>query len=155
MWPDNVLAILLGREIYGFPKRYGRITEGDRSFALDVGGTRTAEVAWSGERDGTFDGIASTFVESLAPNRRLSCFMHKRILAPDSVIEPRYAIDQLVEVPFSVRAASSVRTLVEPRVRLTNFLLEGEVQMAFTMQLSFEFGAGEVVLDYAPRGGGR
>lgn len=151
MWLDSVVATLLGREIYGFPKRLAQITAGNRSYALDVDGRRTVDAAWSGEREGKLDELVSTLVASLAPMRRMSCFMHKQILAADSVMEPKYALDQLVEVPFSVHAVSSLRTLVEPRVTLTDFVLPGEVQMAFTMQLSFEFGAGEVIVDYAPK----
>ncbi|GMV38671.1 MAG: hypothetical protein AMXMBFR64_03870 [Myxococcales bacterium] len=46
LYPDSVLATLLGREIYGFPKRPGRTTIGDGDARLQVDGVESMRLRY-------------------------------------------------------------------------------------------------------------
>lgn len=148
LFADATMPILLGREVYGFPKRLGRVELdaraarllADHEVALDLRweGADTLDGARALERltrallpaapaalgplvrrgAGLFDALGLPLAQ--LPTR---AFMRKRILDPRAAPwDPRsgrgFAIDELVEVPFEIEALRGPAALVAPALEL-------------------------------------
>lgn len=175
LYPDNYLAILLGRELYGFPKRMGRVHLGPTHVSLAVGHRLVLRAAWSQERPGDASMVGAYMASVLTPLPSLvtgtvgqlaqlfttrasrplwpkvNVLVRKRIPEVSSVYDARAMhIDELVRVPFILEDVSSFSVLEDPEVRFfqDDFFLAGQPRVAFKQDLRFTLGAGTVVHDY-------
>ncbi len=179
VYPDAYLAIALGREIYGFPKRFGRVTLGDRHVELFVGNRLLLQARWDAERSVEAAPYAEALLGSVSPlgalpqplgglaghlfalaNRevvlahgpQVRVFVRKQIPAANSIGERTLQVDQLVEVPFRLHPMSEFTLLENPALRFFDptFFVGGECVAAFRCRLGFTLGAGQVRRDYLP-----
>lgn len=173
LYPDNYLAVLLGRELYGFPKRMGRFEVGPTHVSLAVGHQLALRTAWSNSRACSAAelgehlvsaGGASTFAAKAAgqlmgifanplakplwPN--VPVLVRKQIPEASSVYERSLHIDELVCIPFGVSGARDFEVLESPEVRFLSdvFPLGGAPVVGYRQKMSFRFGAGKVLRDY-------
>lgn len=178
LYPDNYLAILLGRELYGFPKRMGRVHLGPTHVSLAVGHHLVLRAAWSAERTGDASLVGEHMASLLTPLPALvtkavgglfgaftnpvikplwpqvPVLVRKQIPQASSVYDARALhIDELVRVPFLLESVSGFSVLDDPEVRFfqQDFFLSGQPRVAFKQDLRFTFGAGTVVHDYRAR----
>ncbi|MCC6747103.1 MAG: acetoacetate decarboxylase family protein [Deltaproteobacteria bacterium] len=180
LYPENFLAITLGRELYGFPKRFGKTEryadhidvilaqemllraswrerqpleapEFGRELAAQLAGPRRLPTSVT-ELVGALFGLANRDVLRLAWPA-VTVYLHKQIPDVTSEAERRPVVDQLVEVPFRVRAMERFFALRAPEVRFfaSSYFLGGECVGGFSLTMSFVFGRGRVALDYLAR----
>lgn len=64
VWPESMMAVIVGSEIFGFPKRYGRVTLAEDHAHVDIGETQ-AYVHWSGEKELAASDYIGEFAGSL------------------------------------------------------------------------------------------
>ncbi len=92
LFPDNSMAITLGREIYGFPKRFGRTQlEIDRGYAeLEVDDTLQFWCSWKEPEIVSTECYVDRFVEEAYGNRwwadklgDVAGFFFRRLFEPD------------------------------------------------------------------------
>ncbi len=175
IYPSAWEPILLGREIYGFPKQLGKTHFGRNRASLVVDGQVYANLQWDGlERSGErrlvgalFDWLAlpggtasAAFsvgetmraVMRLPPFRRVEVYNHKRIAAADSSHEaPRYAVDQLTRAVFGVLRWHQIAKMRDPVLEVVGGpLREARVvlQEAYSTTLDMRLSRGQVVRDY-------
>lgn len=177
LYPDNLLAIALGREAYGFPKRFGRTTEGERTIDLSVGGGLTLRAAWESARTvdaGTWanhvaalwtggvglpallqpvlttllDTVDGTRLAKLRP--AVPVFVHKQILDERTETERVFDVDSLIEIPFQIQHLGDYRVLDGASVRYLDdrYFLPGTCVGAARLRLGFRFGRGREWRDY-------
>lgn len=176
LYPDNYLAILLGRELYGFPKRMGRFEVGEAHVSLAIGHELALRTAWSEQRACTaaelgehltqrggpatlatraagrlFGVMSSSLAKPLWPE--VPVLVRKQIPAAASLFERSLQIDELVNVPFGVKDVRDFAVLESPEVRIlsSHFPLGGEVVAGYRQRMAFRFGAGVVLRDYLER----
>ena len=175
IYPSAYEPMLLGREIYGFPKQLGRTALGSHGASLIVDGATHAALEW-GAMDGTdetrlvralFDWLglegrsASLAFQAgdvlrramqLPPFRRVGVYNHKRILAADATREsPTYAVDQLTHAIFSVLRWYQIAQLREPSLGIASGPLKEmnvTLREAYRTQLDMRLSRGRVIRDY-------
>ena len=180
LYPDNYLAILLGRELYGFPKRLGRIERGAGNVTLSAGHRLILRASWDRARMASpkdlgahlakttgrvklpdvaaravgqvFEAFTGPRAQALWP--KVPVLVRKQIPEASSAYESRLAIDQLVRVPFELEDVGGYAVLARPRVDFfaDGFFLGGQPVAGFRQTLRFTFGAGETVKDYRADG---
>jgi CRP-like cAMP-binding protein len=177
LYPDNVLAILLGRELYGFPKRYGTTRRSGNRVDFTVSDRMAARASFAERRmaspaefaaDFTAEAMGGSALPDIVskvsgaayellfnPERKLPfpfvrLFLRKQIPDVTSTFENVYQVDELVELPFKITTLESYQFLREPKVRFfdSDFFIGGEPVSAFSVQMAFEFGAGKHLIDY-------
>lgn len=140
LYPDNFLAITLGRELYGFPKRFGQTRKTDNQIDLLLANRLILRASWEavaaldtrsltarlgevllGSKGGWMSGaIASPISAAIDFMGRqtnpsmwpsVPVLVHKQIPDASSALQEVLAIDQLVEIPFEVSSLSSVSEL--------------------------------------------
>lgn len=177
LYPDNYLAIALGRELYGFPKRFATTSRTADHVDMVMGGRMILRASWREQKSipadqflretlGLMAGggplasalgalqsafFALTDHDSIRPRwPAMPVFVHKQI--PDAVSEHEvvYEIDELVEVPFRVTGIGDFRVLGGAGVRfLTNdWFLGGRCLGAYRLRMSFGFGKGREWINY-------
>ncbi len=173
LYPDNYLAVLLGRELYGFPKRMGRFDVGDAHVSLAVGNRPALRTSWASMRAcsatelgtelaarggastlaaraaGQLMGVfSSPLAKPLWPS--VPVLVRKQIPEASSVYERSLHIDELVCIPFGMSDVRDFAVLDAPEVRFLSeaFPLRGDVVVAYRQKMSFRFGAGKVLRDY-------
>ncbi|MFT3710563.1 MAG: cyclic nucleotide-binding domain-containing protein [Archangium sp.] len=169
LYPDNYLAILLGRELYGFPKRMGRFEVGEHHVSLAVGHQLALRTEWSNARTctaaelgahltgtrlvGPFFGVMSSQLAKLLWPR-VPVLVRKQIPEASSLYERSLHIDELVSIPFELSNVSGFAVLEKPEVRFLSdaFPLGGDTLLGYRQHMGFKFGAGEVLRDYRERG---
>jgi hypothetical protein len=172
VFADATMPILLGREVYGFPKRLGRITIADRLVRLLVDHALALELRWTDKRP-TSDaraietmakalvpgipkalvGAATSLMESLdlalssVPSR---AFMRKRIHDPRGRAGMIWAIDELIEVPFTIDHLGSPMNLegVELELGRSWPLGPGRLIAAVACEAGFHLTSARRVRDY-------
>ncbi len=178
LYPDNYLAIALGRELYGFPKRFALTARSARHIDMVMGGRMVLRASWQEQQAisaeqfcgqvcslvlggmpgmsllGTLQGAFLSLVNREPPLARLPAmpvFVHKEI--PDVVSEDETVleIDELDEIPFRVTAVSDFKVLKGAGVRLLDpeWILGGRCLGAYRLRMSFTFGKGQELIDYA------
>lgn len=184
LYPDNFLAITLGRELYGFPKRFARTTLSAERGTIDLvlerrmtlraswGAVEAVEAEtfllrlirlfwprWVPEYARRVASSALGIVERHVPEDRrpaMPVFVHKQI--PDSAegLGSGKAIDELVEIPFHVFALGGFNRLEHARVRFldSDYFLGGRCLGGFRVNMGFQFGRGVRWLDYNQEPGG-
>jgi CRP/FNR family transcriptional regulator, cyclic AMP receptor protein len=175
LYPDNYLAILLGRELYGFPKRMGQVHLGPTHVTVAAGHHLVLRAGWSGERAGDAALVGAHLASMITPLPALvtkaagtlfglfthrssqplwptvSVLVRKQIPQASSVYDERALhIDELVRVPFVLENVSAFAVLDDPEVQFfqQDFLVGGQARIAFKQDLRFTFGAGTVLHDY-------
>ena len=180
IYPSAWEPILLGREIYGFPKRLGQTTISPRHAALAVDGQAHFSLGWKGMQaadeprlvralmdwlglEGRSAALAFRAGEvlrqvmQLPPYRSIAVYNHKRIPAPASTHDtPTYAVDQLTHAIFGVLRWYQIAALETPRLRVAGGpLAEANLHLreAYRTQLDMRLSTGRVVEDYTYRTG--
>jgi hypothetical protein len=163
LYPDAWMAVILGREIHGFPKRTARIGWREHGGELIVDRKLALRVRWRARTPGDpgvivgelaralipnarVAGLAKLLVDRLPERLRFSIVVHKRIGDPETAGRS-FAIDELVRVPVRL----------DPIVRaewLDGFvgelgdgpgILHGEVLGAWRLETGLRFGPGKRV----------
>lgn len=180
LYPDNYLAILLGRELYGFPKRLGRVERGAGQVTLSAGHQLVLRASWDRARScqpkelgahlvktagrgalpdvaaraagQLFEAFTGARAQALWP--KVPVLVRKQIPDAGSVYQRQLAIDALVRVPFELDEVGGAAVLERPRVDFfaPDFFLGGLPVAGFRQTLRFTFGAGETVKDYRAAG---
>ncbi len=171
IYPSTYEPILLGREIYGFPKQLGQTTLGSREAALSVAGVPQFRVQWSTSEgsdetrlvralldwlgiEGRLGALAFQAGEvlrrtmRLPPFRRVGVYNHKQVLAPG---DPAYALDQLTHAIFGVLRWYQIARISDPALEVLAGPLAGmnlTLREAYRTQLDMRLSTGRVLRDY-------
>jgi CRP-like cAMP-binding protein len=177
LYPDNLLAIALGREAYGFPKRFGRTMEAQQSIDLSVGGHMTLRAKWqsahavtSGEWANHLAGLWTGGVElpalltpvltraiDAADHHRFAAlrpkvpvFVHKQIVGVGTESERMLDVDSLIEIPFHLTKLGPFQVLDGAAVDFLDpaYFLQGTCLGGVRLSLGFRFGTGKSWIDY-------
>lgn len=164
LYPDAYMATILGREIYGFPKRVARAQKWDDGLDLLVGGERLMRARWGGGKPTSTTTMMEELRETTAPvlpdssveigtklfglyerlggRPHFDAFLHRRLLDYRSERPGDWSTDELVAVRFDV-------TEFEARLRFdridlefasTQSILSGEPLAAWAVTTGFRFG---------------
>lgn len=173
MYPDSYLAIALGRELFGFPKRFGQTdyVRGDtlkctQEVNVLVGARHLLRASWTEAEESN----PSHLYESVSER----CFIPKafmRLVAPQVAavhtlmnevglidvpiqalqaipdVPPRkHRVHRIQEVVFRTSSFRNVKRLVEAEVAITDseFFLDGRCAAAFRLDLDMSFGASTI-----------
>jgi CRP-like cAMP-binding protein len=175
LYPDAYHAILLGREVFGFPKRHGRIWLAEQSAHLALGSDWLLHARWQRETALSVETFGAEFLRVFAPesgpaawlgrglgaalgwaernpSQRLPdfrVFTHKLIAAADDA--RRSCVDELVEVPFSLGALGGFARLESASLWLDprHGVLHGSLLGAFAARVGFTFERARVLETYA------
>lgn len=171
LYPDAWMAVLLGREIHGFPKRTARIgfhEDGgellvDRRVALRVRFDRIghghvpevlADIAGRLVRHRAVPHITASLLKRRRTTEGLgfAALVHKRIGSPESA-GSSLQLDQLVRVPVTLDAVTEALPLEGLVVEVGEGpgILHGRALAGWSLRSGFRFGAGAV----ERRGSGR
>lgn len=171
LYPDAWMAVLLGREIHGFPKRTARIgfhEDGaelivDRRLALRVRFEPGEDVQPNEALSGLAQCLLQKPVAGRATrrlldllsddiDRRFSVLVHKRIGSPQTAGQT-LALDELVRVPVLLDPVRDAQRLEDVRLDLPGGpgILHGQVIAGWRMHTGFRFGRGAI----ERRGAGR
>ncbi len=175
IYPSAWEPILLGREIYGFPKRLGQTVLGPRRAALAVDDREHLSLAWeqtTPSREARFVGAllgllglykhagTLTFQAGevlrkamrLPGYRRVDAYNRKRILASGATLEnPTYAIDCLTRATFGVLRWYQIAEMRRPVLKVSGgplMDLDLSLRAGYRTQLDMRLGAGRVLRDY-------
>lgn len=102
IYPANYFAILLGREIFGLPKRFGNTFFGQRAVDLTLGGSRVMGASWEGEQPVSQEEYAAAFLAALLGDRWEHSVEAGVALIEESLLESLVQ-SQHVRVPVYVR----------------------------------------------------
>jgi hypothetical protein len=180
LYPDSYLAISIGRELYGFPKRFGRVEKSQHGFDVIVDEALLFRASYQGRETIDAAGFAEQITQALCPNPlsvlagglvgRLFDFANAeaaRALWPSVPVfvrfqrqqaspSPRGALDQLSEIPFRVTSFEAVASLTDPRIELMrqDHFMRGHCVAAYVVRLGFRFGEARISeLPAQPRAG--
>lgn len=175
IYPSAWEPILLGREIYGFPKRLGETTLAARAASLAVDGAEQCALTWAAQEPTGEPRLVRALMDwlglegwslalafragdvlrqtmQLPPFRRVSVYNHKRIPAVESTESaPAWAVDQLTHALFGVLHWHQIARLTDPVLAVTAGPLAGaglRLREAFRTQLDMRLSAGRVARDY-------
>ena len=180
LYPDSYLAIAIGRELYGFPKRFGRTERRGRTIDLIVDQKMVLRATWGAERAvdarafgqaliGALGGAAVAPLAGLgglvfqAVERpavlgalpRVPVLVRRQVVDVDADASNALAVDQLIEVPFEVESLAEFEILDRAGIEdldLDHFLC-GQCVGAFSLRMGFGFGARKLVRDYREKPG--
>ncbi len=166
LYPDNYLAISIGRELYGFPKRFGRVEKNRRGFDVIVDEQLLFRASYSGQSALDASGFAEGMTRALVPSKLGSALTSSltgrlfdlanrevaRSLWPSVPVFVRCqrphasgasdrAVDQLSEIPFRVESFEPIAELSTPQIELMrrDHFLRGRCLAGFVGRLSFRF----------------
>ncbi len=175
LYLDNFMALALGREMYGFPKRYGKVDICDRYIDLAVDNKMRLRATWDGStpveapvllasltRD-LFDSpmaaklkpmVAGIWDTANQPTVRrfwpaIPVLLHNMV--PDAFERSgdRMRIDEVVEVPFCLHEVGGFRRLDNCAGRgFSDWALAGEVVSGYRLDISMTFGRARRPHDY-------
>lgn len=176
LYLDNYLMISLGREVYGFPKRYGVIERRADGVDVSFGGLLRHRLSWAGRSPlglGAFGrevlaalglGAVPRRLDGVGDRAGAAVLGHPGLLPPLPLLvrrqEPEIRegfdgradglrVDHLVEIPFHVLSATDFHRLDAATARhFAPGLFGGRVVGAFSQTLSFAFGEAHTLLDY-------
>jgi hypothetical protein len=177
LYPDNYLAITIGRELYGLPKRFGTTVRRGEQVDLLVDDRLVVRSRWAGRepcdigdlsRAVADGGGANRVVISLAgrltravhtlgarlPEGRLPVhlpvFAHRQVPAVHREARHVYAEDQLIEVPFRMSAVTEIHRLIQPRVSCHHpeHFIHGRCLDGFSVRVAFSMDHRVVLRDY-------
>ncbi|MCB9763157.1 MAG: acetoacetate decarboxylase family protein [Alphaproteobacteria bacterium] len=133
------MAILLGREIYGFPKRPGRIWLHSDGAEVALDHRLALRLGW---------GEGTPLAAGAAP-RALRALLRPRVFTRKVIagVAGRDRVDELVESRFSLLDLGRLTRLAEPRVEHLDPWLPplGRPTAAFSLQAAYRLGRGRVL----------
>lgn len=169
---DSYMAIVTGRELFGFPDRFGRIEwRGDRLDAIvaqrhllrihwekrrpceaEEAGVALAGFLGAARKDalGRLAGATVELAGGTAPWLRLPVFVHRRITSAQHTERMHYDVDSLVEVPIQLSRLSDLALLEQPVLewRDPRFFLAGRCVGGLSVQLESTLARGRDWIDY-------
>lgn len=177
LYLDSYMPIVLGRELYGFPKRFGSARLGKKHIDLNIGKEMALRLKWQGRRStdsgellallqgwllGRHNGLPSltypilrTLFESInTPVARrlwpaMPVYVHNQVPCAFDHAQNDMRIDELVEIPFNVEAVGEFEVLDGAQLQnLSDWLLAGEVVGGVCLRMSASFGRSRQVLNY-------
>jgi CRP-like cAMP-binding protein len=175
LYPSAWEAILIGREVYGFPKQLGHTIISTQDASLSVDGALNLNLSWDGtnqsseaELVGALMGwlgierhlAAAAFqlgdlarsAAGLPPHRRVDVFCHKRNPSVDSTASiPRYDVDQLTHAVFGVLRWHQVMRVLNPRLSVSNGpLVDMHLNLldAYRTRLNMRLSTGKIERNY-------
>lgn len=175
IYPSAYEPILLGREIYGFPKRLGHTAFGSQYTTLSVDGETHLTLRWAGLDNTDEPRLVRALVDwiglegrsaalafqggealrramRLPSYRRVGVYNHKRVLAPHTTAEtPAYNLDQLTHAIFGVLRWYQIAQVRGPELSITAGPLQDAhlvLREAYRTQLDLRLSTGRVVRDY-------
>ncbi len=175
IYPSAWEPILLGREIYGFPKRPGLTTIDAHRAALAVDGKEQFAVEWSGMEASDETRLVRALVDwlglggrgaallfragdvlrsamRLPPFRSIGVYNHKQILAPEATADkPVYTVDCLTHAIFGVLRWYQIVQMREVKLTVSSGPLANAnlvLREAYRTQLDMRLSAGRTVKDY-------
>ncbi len=174
-YPDNYMAIFLGRELYGFPRRFGLTTRSERHVDLNVDNRLILRAGWERATPSTDPGadIAAVFADDDGVMAPVASFIQAMtglltkqwpigkgpalpILVRNQVPDvqrsdgDRLRIDELISLPVRVSEVSNVQRLEAPYVRrfAHDWMVGGRCVGAFRMRTTMTFGQSERERNY-------
>jgi hypothetical protein len=160
LYPDAWMAVILGREIHGFPKRTARIGLREDGGELLVERKLALRARWRGSSQGDRGVIMGELVRALIRSDRVadlaellvdrlpdrlgfSALVHKRIGAPQTAGQT-FEIDELVRVPVSLDPIARAEHLDGFTAELGDGpgILHGDVIGAWRLESGLRFGPG-------------
>jgi hypothetical protein len=163
LYPDAWMAVILGREIHGFPKRTARIGLRELGGELIVDRKLALRARWRGRSSGDpsvivgelartlipHDGVealARLIVDRLPGRLRLPVVVHKRIGDPRTAGRT-FAIDELVRVDVRLDPIVRAEWLdgFVAEIAEGPGILHGKVLAAWSLQSGLRFGEGRRV----------
>ncbi len=178
IYPSAYEPILLGREIYGFPKRLGLTAFESHHTTLSVAGETHLTLRWSGLDISNEPRLVRALVDwiglegrtaalmfqagealrrtiRLPAYRRVGVYNHKRVLAPHATSEaPVYALNQLTYAIFGVLRWYQITQMCGPELSVTAGPLKDAhltLREAYRTQLDLRLSTGRVVRDYGAK----
>ncbi|MBN1428849.1 MAG: acetoacetate decarboxylase family protein [Anaerolineae bacterium] len=175
IYPSAWEPILVGREVYGFPKQLGNTVFGAGEVSLSVDDRPWFRLSWEGQESfnetklvgalmswlGIERHVASAAFQvgdtmrqavRLPAYRRIDVFNHKRVPSVDSSPDtPRYDVDQLTQAVFGVLRWFSIVRLSGARLTtLSGPLHEARLTLreAYRTRLDMRLSTGRTVRDY-------
>ncbi|MGH1346477.1 MAG: acetoacetate decarboxylase family protein [Nannocystales bacterium] len=157
LYPDAWMAVLLGREILGFPKRTARVALRERGGELIVGGRLALKMRWSeacptvpnaavgalGRALVPFE-LTERVLRAVVPDRpKFSALVHKRIGASNTAGQT-LAIDEVVRVPVQLDPIHKAESLQGLQVEVGDGpgILHGKAIAGWRLHTGFRFGVG-------------
>ena len=172
IYPSAWEPILIGRDIYGFPKQLGETIFAPNTASLSVNETRLLRISWDGGEAASetrlvralsdWLGIqgrltAAAFqagevlrkMTRLPAYRRVDVYNRKRIPAVDSTAEnPIDAVHQLTRATFGVLRWQQISRLDNLTLTVSGQFAGLTLREAYRTQLDMRLSAGRVVKDY-------
>jgi hypothetical protein len=175
IYPSAWEPTLLGREIYGFPKRIGITTLAQRSATLAVDGQMYLQLDWEQTEPGSEPALVGALMDLLGVQRhvgelafrageiirktmrlpayrRVDVYNHKRVLAASATTEtPTYAVDCLTRATFGVLRWYQIAKARAPALTVGGGPLASAgltLRAVFRAQLDMRLSTGRVVRDY-------
>lgn len=181
IYPSTWEPILIGREVYGFPKRPGRTALDAGRAELVVDGERLLRAQWSHQQSASEAQLVGAFGTCFGVQgrltagafaigdmllaalrvpfyRRVSVFNHKRIAATVSRSGAAlYDVDQLTEVIFSVQRWNRIERVSDAALDAGGVLQGWHIHLreAYLTQADIRLSTGRVVRDYRANRDGR
>jgi hypothetical protein len=177
LYPDAYLPIALGREVYGFPKRFGRTVMGDGKVDLFVGNRLLLRVRWQGERavgdrelgahfanlvagpgkvPGAVEALAGLGYSAINRPEAVALFpplrarLHRQLAADAAADRHNLQVDQLVEVPFHFTHLTDAKALDGTSVEFfdRDHFFGGRALGGASFRSGFHFGQSTILRDY-------
>ncbi len=185
LYLDSYMPIVLGRELYGFPKRFGVARQGERHIDLSIGRQLVMRASWERRRavdagellsclQGWLIGRGQPMPAGAAPvldavfrlidrpaARRfwppVPVYVHSQVPCAVDRAGDRMRIDEIVEIPFNVHSLGDFEVLEQPALRgFADWILAGDVVGGVRLNMSATFGRARRVIDFmAPVDEGR
>lgn len=176
-YPDNYMAIFLGRELYGFPRRFGLTRLSDHHLDLDVDSRLVLRASWEGGSplddaaletslasalgDGAaLSGAARDFVNALTGLQDTHWPVGKGpampILVRNQIPDVQQSdgdllrVDELIELPVRVSRAGRLEQLSGAQVRrfAHDWMLGGRCVAGFRLKTTMTLGHAERLRSY-------
>ena len=177
LYPDAYLPIILGREIYGFPKRYGRTFVKPGKADLIIGDRLLLRATWKARKSIQDEAFSSAFRAAFSDRPKLPdslvktldriffainrseairqismmhVYVRRQLVGEQSLRERRFRIDELVEIPFKTHRLTELAVLEDSEIEFfdRSHFLGGRCVAGFAARLGFSFGKGQVRRDY-------
>ena len=177
LYLDSYMPIVLGRELYGFPKRFGSARLGERHIDLTIGREMALRLQWESRRSvdagellallqgwliGRQAGLPSAVHPMLravfeamdTPSARrfwpaMPVYVHSQVPSAMEDAEDGMRIDELVEIPFNVHEVGDFEVLDDATLRtFSDWILAGDAIGGVCLQMSASFGRSRRVQDY-------
>ncbi len=177
LYPDSFMPIAMGREVYGFPKRFGETTRREQTIDFALDGRHQLRAQWGEGRGISQNSLAGRVASALGgrvnlprplealftmANRfrdlpvmkrlkaDLPVLLHRRLFDANAKGKLVPRIDELTEVKIGVDSVGDIEELTSPEIRFfeSGFPFQGRCLAAFRLRLGLRFGEGKAVKNY-------